>query len=244
MIGVLSRGASVTAGRTSTNVLPAAMPGHETLTLRLAAAWDRYWFGPIAAIRPYLLMKVMWGLLAFDVWMERVPLAGRYGAGGFGVAHFRWLDSVQPLPTPELYVGLMLAIGLLAVVCVLTDAPRWMRALMALLYTYGWAMSLHDGYQHHYFISLVLATFVFFPDLRGCDLFVDSSAASRQAAEDQTARAGHSNRHRVGVLAARGDRRHRLCLHGRDQVGPGVVGRRSDGTPRAPLVRADGRRPG
>lgn len=137
----------------------------------MTAVWDRYWFGDVAAIRPYLLTKVLLCLVAFDVWMERVPLGGRYGAGEFGVAHFRWLDALQPLPSPGLYVGLMLAVGMLALVTALTDAGRWARALVALMYTYGWAMSLHDGYQHHYFLSLVLATFVVFPHLRARDLF-------------------------------------------------------------------------
>ena len=244
MIGVLSRGASVTAGVTYTNVQPVAMPEHATLTLRLAAAWDRYWFGPIASIRPYLLMKVVWCLLAFDVWMERVPLGGRYGAGGFGVAHFRWLDSLQPLPSPELYVGLMLAVGLLAVVCVLTDAPRWMRALVALLYTYGWAMSLHDGYQHHYFISLVLATFVFLPHLRGCDFFVtralpaDKRQRTRQRAQATrtvTAWGFALLEATVGIV---------YLYTAATKWDPRAVGRRSHGTARAPLVRADGRRAG
>lgn len=149
------------------------MPGQvaENLHVRLIAAWDRYWFGGIAAIRPYLLMKVLWCMLAFDVWVLRVPRGGRYGAGGFDVAHFRWLDALQPLPSPGLYVGLMLTVGMLALVCALTDAGRWARALVALMYTYGWAMSLHDIYQHHYFLSLALATFVFFPRLRARDLF-------------------------------------------------------------------------
>ncbi|HEX9765408.1 MAG TPA: HTTM domain-containing protein, partial [Nitriliruptorales bacterium] len=126
-------------------------------------AWEHYWFGPVAAIRPYLLMKAVYGMLALDLWLVQIPRGGRYGAGGFNVAHFRWLDVVQPLPSPDLYVGLMLSLGLLALVCALSDPGRWARALVAVLHTYSWAMSLHDTYQHHYFLSLALAAFVFFP---------------------------------------------------------------------------------
>ena len=129
-------------------------------------AWDLYWFGPVAAIRPYLAMKAVLCLLAFDVWVLHVPVGWRYGTDGFNVAHFHWLDVLQPMPSPELYVGLMVAVGMLALVCVFSDPGRWARTLLALLYTYGWTMSLFDVYQHHYLLSLVLIAFVFFPRAR------------------------------------------------------------------------------
>lgn len=134
-------------------------------------AWERYWFGPVAAIRPYLAMKVVFLLLAFDVWTHRVPFGWRYGTDGFNVAHFGWLDALQPLPTPPVYIGLMLCIGLLALVCAMSDPGRWARALLALAFTYAWAMSLLNNYQHHYFLSLVLIAFVWFPRVRGTDLY-------------------------------------------------------------------------
>jgi len=140
-------------------------------------AWERYWFGPVAAVRPYLLMRVVYAVLALDVWVVQVPRGSRYGIDGFNVAHFAWLDAVQPLPSPALYVGLMLSVGLLALVCALADPGRSARALVALLYTYGWAMSQHDAYQHHYFLSLVLTLFVFFPRLRGGDLAAAARAS-------------------------------------------------------------------
>ncbi len=138
---------------------------------RLLSAWDHYWFGEVAAIRPYLLVKAVLCMVAFDAWLLMVPTGGRYGAGGFDVAHFRWLDAIQPLPNPGFYVSLMLAVGMLALVCAFADAGRWARALVALTYTYGWAMSFHDSFQHHYFLSLVLTLFVFFPRVRGSDLY-------------------------------------------------------------------------
>jgi len=40
--------------------------------------------------------------------------AYRYGADGFNVAHFAWLDALQPLPTASSYATLLLVSGLLA----------------------------------------------------------------------------------------------------------------------------------
>jgi hypothetical protein len=138
---------------------------------RTMQAWEHYWFGPVAPIRPYLLVKGGLCLLAFDAWMLRVLRGGRYGEGGFNVAHFRWLDTLQPLPSPGLYVGLMLAVGMLAMVCVLADTGPWALALLALMWTYGWAMSMHDSYQHHYLLSLILTALVFLPRLRVHDVY-------------------------------------------------------------------------
>jgi vitamin K-dependent gamma-carboxylase-like protein len=77
---------------------------------------------------------------------------------------------VQPLPSPALHVGLMLIVGGLAWVVACTGGSRLLRALLVVLYTYGWAMSRLDGYQHHYLISLLLAGFVFFPRLAATDV--------------------------------------------------------------------------
>lgn len=128
----------------------------------IGAAWQRHWLDPVAAVRPRLLRRAVLALLALDAWLLRVPDAARYGADHFNVAHFAWLDALQPEPTPALYGGLMVSLGLLALVA--AAAPRrWLLALVALLWTWGWAMSLLDGYQHHYFLSLVLVLLVFFP---------------------------------------------------------------------------------
>lgn len=132
-----------------------------------ARAWDAYWFGPVAALRPYALAKVVYVMLALDTWLLRVPVGWRYGAGGFGVAHFGWLDAVQPLPSSPFYVGLMLVTGVLAMVCALANAGRAIRAAVALCWTYGWTMSLADSYQHHYFLSLVLWLLAAMPPLAG-----------------------------------------------------------------------------
>ena len=39
--------------------------------------------------------------------------AGRYGADGFNVAHFALLDAYQSLPTPELYIGVLIMVAIL-----------------------------------------------------------------------------------------------------------------------------------
>src|SRR5262249_8829724 len=115
--------------------------------------------------------RIVLCLLAFDVWILEVPLGWRYGMNGFNVAHFAWLDALQPLPSPALYVGMMLATGVVALVCAFRDTSRWTRVLLLVLYTYGWMMSLLDIFQHHYLLSLILTMFVFFPRARLVDLY-------------------------------------------------------------------------
>jgi hypothetical protein len=143
-------------------------------TARTAPAsnrWERYWFGSVAAIRPYLLMKAMLFMLAFDMWIVRLPSGWRFGLDAFNVAHFRWLDAVQPPPTASLYNGLVLLVGVLAFVSAVVEANLWARVTLALAYTYTWAQSMLDGYQHHYFISLILLAFIFFPPLNARVLY-------------------------------------------------------------------------
>ena len=46
-----------------------------------------------------------------------------------------------------------------------------MLALLALSYSYTWAISIVDGFQHHYFLSLVLFPMIFFPLRKGADFY-------------------------------------------------------------------------
>ncbi len=137
----------------------------------MKALFDRYFFGEVAAVRPYLLVKGLLLLLAVDTWVLRTEHGGRYGVGGFNVAHFAWLDAIQPVPTTAFYVGFVLFCGLLAFVLGTVRTSRAGLAVLTVLYTYSWAMSMLDSYQHHYFISLVLVCMVFFPEVSGSDLF-------------------------------------------------------------------------
>ena len=104
-------------------------------------AWNDFWYGPVAAARPYVFLKGFLILIALDVWVTRLPLGANYGSGGFNVAHFWWLDRLQPLPTPALYVGLVSLTGLLALTMALTAVNRVGMWVLLLLYTYSWSMS-------------------------------------------------------------------------------------------------------
>ncbi len=134
---------------------------------------------PVAAVRPYLILKVTLLLVGLDVWLTRVSHGGRYGAGGFNVAHFAWLDALQPEVTPALYVGVSTATGLLCFALALAPRPpRWLLAVALLLHTWGWAMSMLDSYQHHYLLSIVLLALVFFPALRAEDALVPAAESA------------------------------------------------------------------
>ena len=132
--------------------------------------WNRYFYGPVAAARPFLLMKGVLILLAFDMWLAMTRRAPLYGATDFNVAHFRWLDAVQPPLTPAYHTGVLLLTGLLALFIALVGMSRLALAALCVLYTYCWAMSRLDEYTHHYLISWLLLCFVFFPRLTALDI--------------------------------------------------------------------------
>jgi hypothetical protein len=119
-------------------------------------------FGGVAPSRLDAMLRLTLLLLAFDCWIDLVPHGGRYGVGDFNVAHFGILDALLPMPTAAYYVGSLLFTGVLAFAMAL--AP-WRPGLIALFttYTLGWAASMLDSYQHHYLVSLVLFSFMFFP---------------------------------------------------------------------------------
>jgi len=118
--------------------------------------WDRAWYGPVSSVRVWLMTRATVLMLALDAWLLMIERGGRYGAGDFNVAHFAWLDAIQPVPTAAFYVGLILTCGVLAMMIALGALGRIGLGLLTLTYTYGWAMSQLDSYQHHVFISWVL----------------------------------------------------------------------------------------
>ncbi|MFK7987347.1 MAG: HTTM domain-containing protein [Sandaracinaceae bacterium] len=127
---------------------------------------ERTLFVPVAAVRPYLALKLTLPLLALDMWLTRASHGGRYGAGGFNVAHFHWLDAIQPAVSPAMYVGLSVLTGALCFMIALARRPpRWLIGIAFVLHTWSWAMSMLDSYQHHYLLSIVLLAMVFFPPL-------------------------------------------------------------------------------
>ncbi|MFO0692474.1 MAG: HTTM domain-containing protein [Polyangiales bacterium] len=127
-------------------------------------AIDRLFFGEVLAARPYVLRKAFLLVLGFDCLVDLVPHGGRYGVGGFNVAHFAILDRWLPTPTPALYVGSLIATGLVALALALGPRMRGGIAALAALYTATWAMSMLDSYQHHYLLSLLLVSIAAFPD--------------------------------------------------------------------------------
>jgi hypothetical protein len=132
--------------------------------------FDRYFHAPFAACRAFLFSRLFLVVVALDTWMLMIGHAGRYGVDGFNVAHFAWLDRIAPLPTAGLYVGVLLLAGLLALAIALGGTHRVALAALFGLYTFSWAMSMLDSYQHHYFVSSVLLCLVFFPAVRADDV--------------------------------------------------------------------------
>ena len=124
---------------------------------------DAYFFASVHAARPVFFLRAFLAILAFDAWTALAAHGGRYGQGGFNVAHFPFLDRWQPIPSPSLYVGMVTVVGLLALGSAVGRLSRPVLAVIAALYTWAWAMSMIDSYQHHYLLSLVLALLVCFP---------------------------------------------------------------------------------
>ncbi|REK29049.1 MAG: hypothetical protein DWQ42_04125 [Planctomycetota bacterium] len=128
-------------------------------------AWNHYWYGPVAAIRPYLLMKCFLILLALDLSAVRLKAAYWYGLADFNVAHFRWLDAVQPRLSSAGFVAICLLASLLAFICAFGKVNRGLLAILFTIYTLTWATSMLDLFQHHYFLSIVLGCLIFFPSI-------------------------------------------------------------------------------
>lgn len=133
-------------------------------------AFERFYYGPQAAVRPYLLARILPAMLAVDIWMLMIGHAGRYGAADFNVAHFAWLDAILPVPTPGAYIAVLALSGVLALFGALSRLSALGAGLLLVLYTLSWSMSMLDSYQHHYFLSLVLVCLAAFPRVDPEDL--------------------------------------------------------------------------
>jgi hypothetical protein len=124
-----------------------------------------FWLTAYHPARSFWLMRALYTLLAADLWLEMVEHGGRYGIGGFNVAHFALLDDWLPVPTAGVYVALVIASGFAALSLALGAAPRWLRLVLAGTYTLAWMLSLHDSYQHHYLLSWLLVWCAALPDV-------------------------------------------------------------------------------
>ncbi len=138
---------------------------------------ERYWFGDVALARPYLVLRFILALLAFDTWLNMMPQGAKYGVGAFNVAHFAWLDSFAP--SPGSYLGVLAFTGVLALSQALYRPHRIAIVLIAAGYTLGWSCSLLDSVPYHYLLSLYLVCFVFFPMLSARAAFSRSDRAPR-----------------------------------------------------------------
>ena len=72
--------------------------------MSLSTWTDRALFGPVERARVAVLERVVYAVLAFDLWVEMVPHGSRYGAGGLNVAHFAW--QTPPCTKRRLHHGL------------------------------------------------------------------------------------------------------------------------------------------
>lgn len=140
-----------------------------------------FFFQPVAALRPLLFSRLFLLLLVFDLWFDFIPDSGNYGAAGLDAAHFRWLDAIQPVPSPALHVGVLALASFALVLGAAGSMNRLLLAFGGLLYTYGWAMSRNDSYQHHYLLSLVLLCIVFFPRVSATQVRQDPRAVIANA---------------------------------------------------------------
>jgi hypothetical protein len=141
---------------------------------------DRYWFGPVALARPYLVVRFVLVLLAFDTWLNMIPQGAEYGVGAFNVAHFPWLEGF--VPSSGFYVGVLAFTGVLALSQALYRPHRIAISLIAAGYTLGWSCSLLDSVAYHYLLSLYLVCFVFFPMLSARAAFSRSGRAPNGSA--------------------------------------------------------------
>lgn len=138
---------------------------------------ERYWFGDVALARPYLLVRFVLTLLAFDTWLNLIPEGAKYGVGEFNVAHFPGFAGF--VPSPSFYLGVLAFTGVLALSQALYRPHRIAIVLIAAGYTLGWGCSLLDSVPCHYLLSLYLLCFVFFPMLSARAAFSRSNRAPR-----------------------------------------------------------------
>jgi hypothetical protein len=137
---------------------PAEVPARDAPSSAAAESLlERWAFGPVAAVRPYLASRFVLFLLAVDVWASHLGPAWRYGAAGFNVPHFDWVDRVLPAPTAVTYVGMLALVSAGgAIAASLARPPAWLVGTVAALYLWGWSSSMFDSYQHHYLLSWML----------------------------------------------------------------------------------------
>jgi len=153
--------------------------------------WVAHWFGPVAAIRPYLFQKCFTLMLACDLLVLMVERGARYGTDtvSFNVPHFAWLDALHHMflpggvPTATYYVCVLSVTSFLLFCLFFAGHRAWLMAVVACLFTYAWSMSRLDSYLHHYMLSLIMFCMIFFPRVDAGDLknwLVDESEKQKK----------------------------------------------------------------
>ena len=119
--------------------------------------WNRYWHGfGVHRLRLATLRFAMFGLLAYDLCVNFITHAPRYGAGGVNATQFAWLDTLLPMPSTPVVSAAWLLAAFLAARAALGIAVKTSVVAVAVLYcgVYVWCQA--DSYQHHYFVCLLL----------------------------------------------------------------------------------------
>jgi Vitamin K-dependent gamma-carboxylase len=96
----------------------------------------------------------------------------------------------------------LLLSGLLALAMALGVRHRAAAAALFVLYTYSWAMSMLDSYQHHYFMSSVLLCLIFFPTLGASEVHPPVETVQPTATKKQRKRAAQQAERRAPVLVS------------------------------------------
>ncbi|MEQ9497976.1 MAG: HTTM domain-containing protein [Deltaproteobacteria bacterium] len=126
-------------------------------------ALERHGFAPVSARRVFVLVRGVLIITAFDAFrLAAGALQSRRLDADLAIAHFELLDRLQPTPTAELRAGVFLAVGLFSALAVVRPT-RWLLVPVALLQTWSWSMTIHDNFQHHYFVSILLWSLVSMP---------------------------------------------------------------------------------
>lgn len=116
--------------------------------------------------------------------LEHAP---RYGAGGFNVSHFPWLDGILPTPTAGFATISFLLQAYLSARVAFGSSVRASLIGLASLNGITFFISQLDSYQHHYLTWLVLVVACFLP----------LEEARRATARPADAPSADAARHRV-----------------------------------------------
>jgi hypothetical protein len=120
-----------------------------------------FWFGfELSWAKLVAVRVVLFGLLAIDAFLQ-ISHAPRYGAGGFNVAHFSFLNGAG-LGRAGYEIGQLLETYLFALAA-LGVGVRLVLPIAAALYAWLYFGSQLDSYQHHYLMALVVGMACFVP---------------------------------------------------------------------------------